>query len=213
MTQKSSRRRFLKAAAATGALAGLNATVLAQGDDEEVILLGGKTIGWQGYRLPGEATAEGGKNPKLTLEEGKTYTLLWENLDGVGHNFAIQDSQGNNLEVLEPLTVEGDVFQQINETAGNETVSLNVSDGNVTGVSTGNMTGNMSGNMTGGQQETPSLVAKTEIISEQGAVQGVRFTATSEMAQYICIVHPNTMVGDIEVKSGGSEGGSNNSSA
>ena len=57
----------------------------------------------------------------------------------------------------------------------------------------------------------PSLVAETEIISGQGAVQGVRFEASEEMAQYICIVHPNTMVGDVSV-SGGGGGASNNSS-
>ena len=210
MTQQSSRRRFLKATAATGALAGLNATVLAQGQsgNEEVILLGGFTRAWQGYRLPGSAEATGSSNPTLNLQEGTTYTLLWQNGDGVGHNFAIQDSGGNNLQVLEPLTVEADVFTQINETQSDQNVTLEVSDGNVTGVSNGT-SGNMTGG--GGQQSTESLVDKTEIISEQGAVQAVRFTATAEMAQYICLVHPNTMVGDVSV-SGGGGGASNNSS-
>ncbi|NHN59213.1 MULTISPECIES: twin-arginine translocation signal domain-containing protein [Halorussus] len=211
MTQKSSRRRFLKAAAATGALAGLNATVLAQGQNEEVILLGGYTRAWEGYRLPGGESASGSSNPTLTLQEGTTYTLMWQNGDGVGHNFAIQDSQGNNLEVLEPLSVQPDTFQQINETSANQSVSLQVSGGNVTGVSTGNQTGG-GGNATGGQQSTESLIASTEIISEQGAVQAVRFTATPEMAQYICLVHPNTMVGDVQVQGGGGGGGGNNSS-
>lgn len=211
MTQNTSRRRFLKAAAATGVLAGLNATVLAQGQNEEVIALGGKTSGWLGYRLPGEATATGSANPALELQAGTTYTLLWQNVDGQPHNIAIQNSQGENLQVLEPLSVEADVFQQVNETSGNESISLNVSDGNITGVSTGNMTGgNMTGNQTG-QQSTESLVAKTEIISEQGAVQGVRFTATEEMATYICLVHPNTMVGDVSVQAG--DGGMGNNSS
>ncbi|MFC7079857.1 twin-arginine translocation signal domain-containing protein [Halorussus caseinilyticus] len=208
MTQQSSRRRFLKAAAATGALAGLNATVLAQGQNEEIILLGGYTRAWQGYRLPGGQEATDGGNPTLTLQRGTTYTLMWQNGDGVGHNFAIQDSQGENLQVLEPLTVQSDVFEQINGTGGNESVSLDISNGNVTGVGTGGG-GNATGNQTGGQQSTESLVSETEIIAEQGAVQGVRFTATSEMAQYICLVHPNTMVGDVEVQSGG---GTDNSS-
>ncbi|UPV74435.1 twin-arginine translocation signal domain-containing protein [Halorussus limi] len=206
MTENTSRRRFLKAAAATGALAGLNATVLAQGQNEEVILLGGYTQGWQGYRLPGGASASGTANPTLTLQEGTTYTLMWQNGDGVGHNFAIQDSQGNNLQVLEPLTVQADTFSQINQTSEDQNVTLDITGGNVTGVSNGtggNMTG---GNATGGQQTTQSLVAKTQILSEEGAVQAVRFTATPEMAQYICIVHPNTMVGDIEVQSGGGSG-------
>ena len=209
MTQKSSRRRFLKAAAATGALAGLNATVLAQGQNEEVILLGGYTRAWQGYRLPGGASASGSANPTLNLQEGTTYTLMWQNGDGVGHNFAIQDSQGNNLQVLEPLTVQPDTFQQINETSANQSVSLQVSGGNVTGVSTGNQTGG--GNATGGQQTTQSLIASTQILAEQGAVQAVRFTATPEMAQYICLVHPNTMVGEVSVQGGGGGGGGNSS--
>ena len=211
MTENTSRRRFLKAAAATGALAGLNATVLAQGQNEEVIALGGLTSGWLGYRVPGEAAEEVPANPTLNLQTGTTYTLLWRNVDGQPHNIAIQDSQGENLQVLEPLSVPTDVFEEVNGTAVNESVSLNVSDGNVTGVSTGNMTGgNMTGNMTG-QQSTESLVSETEIISEQGAVQGVRFTASEEMATYICLVHPNTMVGDVALE-GGNGGMANNSS-
>lgn len=208
MTRKTSRRRFLKATAATGAVAGLNAAVLAQeqGQNEEVILLGGNTAGWLGWRLPGEAEATESQNPTLNLQEGTTYTLMWQNVDGVGHNFAIQDSQGNNLQVLRPLSVQQDVFQQINETSANESISFDVSGGNVTDVSIGNETGgNMTGgNATGGQQTTQQpMVAQTEIVSEQGAVQAVRFTATSEMAQYICLVHPNTMVGDVSLQGGG----------
>lgn len=219
MTRQTSRRRFLKATAATGAVAGLNVAVLAQGQsqNEEVVLLGGQTAGWLGYRLPGQAEATGSTNPTMTLREGTTYTLMWKNVDGVGHNFAIQDSQGNNLQVLQPLSVQPDVFQQINETEANQSVSLQVSDGNVTGVTTGNETdGNMTdGNATGQQTTVPEeqLVAKTEIMSEQGAVQGVRFTATSEMAQYICLVHPNTMVGEVSLEGGGGTGNETNNSS
>ncbi|WP_115862938.1 twin-arginine translocation signal domain-containing protein [Halorussus litoreus] len=215
MTEHTSRRRFLKAAAATGALAGLNATVLAQEGDasSELILLGGDTPGWKGYRLPGGEAALGTRNPTLTLQEGTTYTLIWENVDGASHNFAIQDDQGNNLEVLEPLSVEQETYQQLNETAPDENVSVAVSDGNLTAVneSDGGMAG---GNETGGEMTTTqSLVAQTEIINQQGAVQAVRFTATPEMAQYICLVHPNTMLGDVELQSGGGGGSGNNSSA
>jgi hypothetical protein len=210
MTQNTSRRRFLKAAAATGVLAGLNATVLAQGQDEQVIVLGGLTAGWQSYRLPGGEADSESANPTLNLEEDTTYTVLWQNIDSQPHNFAIQDSDGNNLQVLEPLSVSEDVYQQVNETDTNESVSLNVSDGNVTGATTGNMTdGNATENMTG-DGEDDSLVDQTETVSEEGAVQAVRFTASEEMASYICLVHPNTMVGDISLGSGG--GDSNNSS-
>lgn len=212
MTEYTSRRRFLKAAAATGALAGFNVAVLAQGNGQngEVILLGGRTPGWEGYRLPGEAEATGATNPTLTLQEGTTYTLLWTNLDGVGHNFAIQDADGNNLEVLQPLSAQPEVFEEANQTAANQTISFEVADGNVTGVTTGNMTDEEDGDET----TTPEaeLVDQTEIISGEGSVQAVRFTATSEMAQYICLVHPNTMVGDLEVQSGDGDGMANNSS-
>ncbi|GAA0197724.1 cupredoxin domain-containing protein [Haladaptatus pallidirubidus] len=51
-----------------------------------------------------------------------------------------------------------------------------------------------------------NTLSKTEIIQEQGATQTVTFTATPEMAQYICEVHPTTMVGEIQI-SGGADGG------
>lgn len=210
MTEYTSRRRFLKAAAATGALAGVNATVLAQdgGAGDQLIVLDGLTPGWLAYRLPGGAEATGStRNPTLPLQEGTTYTLVWVNGDGQPHNFAIQNSQGDNLEVLRPLGIEQEVYQQLNETGANESVSLDVSDGNITGVSAGNESaGNQTGGDAGGE-----LVAQTEIISEEGAVQAVQFTASAEMAQYICLVHPNTMVGDVEVGSGG--GGAGNDSS
>lgn len=211
MTRKTSRRRFLKATAATGALAGLNTAVLAQEQDAEVILLGGKVAGWQGFRLPGKATATGSANPTLNLKAGTTYTLMWENLDGVPHNFAIQDKEGNNLKVLTPLTVQSDLFSKINKTGKNQTISLNVSNGTLAQVNIGNET---AGNETEKQPTVESLVEKTEILSEQGAVQGVQFTASEKMAQYICLIHPNTMVGDINIKTDGAAGNQtgNNSS-
>ena len=53
-------------------------------------------------------------------------------------------------------------------------------------------------------------VAVTQTLSEQGAVQGVKFTASEKMAEYICTVHPSTMVGSI--KPSGGSGSQNNSS-
>jgi plastocyanin len=223
MTRQTSRRRFLKATAATGAVASLNVAVLAQdgGQEETVILIGGNTPGWLGYRLPQEE-ADDSQNPTLNLQTGTTYTLLWQNVDGVGHNFAIQDSNGDNLEVLQPLSVEQDVYEDVNGTDPSESVSLEVSDGNVTGVTTGNESdGGMEndsddmGNQTDGETTVAEdeLVSRTEIISTEGAVQAVRFTATSEMAQYICLVHPNTMVGDVSVEGGDGTGGAENNSS
>jgi hypothetical protein len=140
---------------------------------------------------------------------------MWQNVDGVGHNFALRDSDGNNQQMLQPLTVEEGVFQQVNETETNGSVSVEVSDGNVTGVTTENETDEnvTDGNETDDQTTVPEeqLVERTDIISEEGAVQGVRFTASSEMAQYVCLVHPNSMVGDVNVE-GGDDGMGNDSS-
>lgn len=44
-----------------------------------------------------------------------------------------------------------------------------------------------------------NTVVESDTISEQGATTSVTFTATSAMAQYVCIIHPTTMVGDLEV--------------
>ena len=197
MTQQTSRRRFLTAAAVTGTLAGLNATILASGhENHNVILLGGKVEGWQGYRLPEQPEANGATNPTLTLEPGTTYTLLWKNLDGVPHTFAIKDAQGNNLKVLQPITVQADRFEQLNQTAQNQTT---------TAAATQTTTAVETQTTTAAEQ-----VAVTETLSEQGAVQGVKFTASEKMAQYICTVHPNTMVGSIQLSDG--SGSQNNSS-
>lgn len=226
MTRQSSRRRFLKATAATGVVAGFNVAVLAQdeAEREEVILLGAEIPGWRGYRLPGEETVAESKNPPMTLQAGATYTLIWYNLDGEPHNIAFKDSDGNNLQVLQPLSVEPKIFEQANQTSENESVSVEISDGNVTGVAVGNETENVTdenvtdenvtdGNMT--DEETPlpedELVDQTEIVSGTGTVQAARFTATEEMAEYICLVHPNTMVADVEIETGDDETGNNSS--
>lgn len=48
--------------------------------------------------------------------------------------------------------------------------------------------------------DTPAdLMAVTETISQDGAIQAVEFEVTEEMAQYQCQVHPGSMVGDLEV--------------
>ncbi|WP_225334863.1 PQQ-dependent sugar dehydrogenase [Halomicrobium urmianum] len=50
-----------------------------------------------------------------------------------------------------------------------------------------------------GDEET---LLSSEIIEEQGATQTVSFTATEEMAEYLCEVHPVSMRGDVEVGTG-----------
>ncbi|WP_415379860.1 PQQ-dependent sugar dehydrogenase [Halosimplex sp. TS25] len=52
------------------------------------------------------------------------------------------------------------------------------------------------------QDDQGETITATETMSEQGATRSLTFTATTEMAQYICTVHPNTMIGDIEVTEG-----------
>lgn len=203
---QTSRRRFLQAAAATGALVSLNATVLAQDQDsdqfENAILFGGRVEGWQGFRLPEETLAETDQettpdenavpvNPTLQLEPGTTYTVLLKNLDGVPHTFAIQDSDGNNLPVLEPLTVSSDQYEALNVTAGETTPEETPTEVETT---------------PGEEETTPTETITVEPldvtpeISEQGGVGGIQFTASEEMAQYVCTVHPDSMVGDIQVE-------------
>jgi hypothetical protein len=202
MTLNTSRRRFLVATGAVGAAAGLNVAVLAQDDDQKFILLGGHTQGWLPYRLAGDDSAEEAEdNPTLTLVPDTTYTLLWRNVDGQPHNFAIHDADGESLQVLQPLDVGEDAFEQINETAENETIDPeNVTVDNETAA-----------NVTTVPEE--DLIDLTETVGEEGAVQGVRFTATEEMAEYICEVHPNTMVGDIELADGEDGGNEENDSS
>lgn len=43
---------------------------------------------------------------------------------------------------------------------------------------------------------------QTDVVTEPGDDQWLEFEASSEMVTYICEVHPNTMIGDIEVQSG-----------
>lgn len=52
------------------------------------------------------------------------------------------------------------------------------------------------------RDETESALHSTENMSEENAVQTLTFEATTEAAQYICEVHPGTMVGDLTVEGG-----------
>ncbi|GAB7017193.1 hypothetical protein JCM18750_00540 [Halostagnicola bangensis] len=74
-------------------------------DDE--IELEGRTSGWIG-ESPDEI--EGERNPTLELVEGEEYTLTWENGDGAGHNFVIEDEEG------EEEFVQTDVISGTGET-------------------------------------------------------------------------------------------------
>ncbi|WP_246308091.1 cupredoxin domain-containing protein [Halorarum salinum] len=97
--------------------------------------LGGDAQAWEG-QAPADIEGEG--NPTLTLEAGTAYALVWENLDGIQHGFAIEDRNGEDL-------------------------------------------------------------LATDLVGEQGATQTVEFTASEEMAEYHCQVHPDSMRGGIEL--------------
>ncbi|MHC3439470.1 plastocyanin/azurin family copper-binding protein [Natrialbaceae archaeon A-gly3] len=94
--------------AAASTLAGLGAATVAVGQDAlpEEIELGGQTSGWIG-QSPEEIADE--RNPTLRLLEGQEYVLTWENLDGIGHNFIIEDEDGENI-------VETDIISGSGET-------------------------------------------------------------------------------------------------
>lgn len=200
-----SRRGFLVRSAATGLLAGgLTAVTLAQttGQDVRTFALTGVVEAWQGVAPQSIA---GMDNPTLELEAGETYRVVWQNGDGEPHNFAIQDDEGTNLQVLRELDVSADdvtVFE--NETAGNAT-NLTwgdaVADAAMDNVTTGNETG-----------DDDDLVEMTETIEEESAIQALEFEASSDMATYICLIHPTTMVGDVSVSGGAMANETGNSS-
>lgn len=60
--------------------------------------LGGETQGWQGA-IPDAISGE--ENPTLTLQEGESYEITWENMDGVGHNLQIRDDSGEVVDDYE----------------------------------------------------------------------------------------------------------------
>ncbi|MFB6163870.1 MAG: twin-arginine translocation signal domain-containing protein [Haloarculaceae archaeon] len=222
------RRQFLKATVAAGAIAGgFSVGAAAQGPGPAgnatggnqtganataggqptggtpTIRLGGEVPGWVGFAP--ETVSGTGKNPTLQLQQGAVYTLLWKNLDGQPHDFTLLDEQGTQLALIEPLQVpQGNVDV-------NETNASDLSPANATGNATGGNASMAGGNATGGGQLGGNLVEKTEILSEQGAVQALRFKVTEKVAKYQCTVHPTTMTGDVEVTDsglGGADGAS-----
>jgi len=132
-----SRRRFLSAAAVGGvSLSGMLGTA----DSQQVtqIRLGARIRGWIGVTPPG---IEGVTNPLLTLRPEQRYEVTIENLDGITHNFVVQDG------------------------------------------------------------ESRSVVDSADV-SERGETVTVEFTASEDMASYVCQYHPSSMRGVIQVASG-----------
>jgi hypothetical protein len=100
------RRGFLRgllvgggAAVALGAYAGRG-----RAQESGNVVLDGLTGGWEG-RFP--ATLEGEENPTLTLRAGETYAIVWENVDGIQHNFAIEDEDGEQAMLVRFLLAHG----------------------------------------------------------------------------------------------------------
>ncbi|WP_255196185.1 PQQ-dependent sugar dehydrogenase [Halorarius litoreus] len=131
-----SRRHVLRGVGLAGVGLGLGGFATHR---QETFRLGGEVQAWRG-RAP--SSIAGQANPTLSLQAGTQYAVTWENLDGLPHNFVIQNEAGEQM-------------------------------------------------------------VRSEIITQQGAMQTVTFTASPEMATYLCEVHPNTMVGDVNVSGSG----------
>ena len=72
--------------------------------DNQEFVFDGFTEAWIGVE---PAEIEGEENPTLELEIGQQYTFTWENADGLPHNIAIHDADGNALESTEVIEEEG----------------------------------------------------------------------------------------------------------
>ncbi|RQG96929.1 cupredoxin domain-containing protein [Natrarchaeobius oligotrophus] len=69
----------------------------------EEIMLGGETQAWQGQEPEAIADEE---NPTLALQEGESYEITWENLDGVGHNIEIRNDDDEVVDDYETEIVD-----------------------------------------------------------------------------------------------------------
>lgn len=140
-----SRRRYLKVAGATGAVAlvaGCADDDPVEPDDEEPvddededddvegfeiepgtdIEFDAQTPGWVGIE-PGEIDGE--ENPTLVLQEGEDYTIGWpEESDGAQHNIEIRDEDDEVVDDLQTEIVEEPGEDQVLEfTASEEMVT------------------------------------------------------------------------------------------
>ncbi|WP_245977780.1 cupredoxin domain-containing protein [Halopiger aswanensis] len=76
----------------------------ADGTADADVRLIGEASAWQGAAPDAIADAE---NPTLQLEAGTEYALVWENGDGLQHNFAIADESGADLLATDLVGEEG----------------------------------------------------------------------------------------------------------
>lgn len=127
-----SRRRVLQTLGVIGVGGAVGAwTVSAQ----STIELEGGINGWVGVA---PSDIEGQTNPTLSFEPGEDVTVTWTNIDGMGHNFAILNDNGEEL-------------------------------------------------------------VSSDIMTGEGETQTVEFTASEDMAEYLCQPHPDSMDGNIEI--------------
>jgi plastocyanin len=106
------RRAFLTTMAA-GSLVAASGRTDAQ---TETFRLGGEVQAWQG----GQPSSIAGKsNPTLQLKPGQKYRVVWENLDGLPHNFVLLDDSGNALESSDIISQQG-ATQTVTFTATSE---------------------------------------------------------------------------------------------
>lgn len=118
----STRRTFLKAAGAAGAVTAVAGCLSSdEGNEDEnendtddgnesgdgvsvnpgtQIMLSGQTSGWEGLE---PSKIEGEQNPTLVLQAGEEYELGWSEGDGLTHNIEIRTEDG---EVVDDLSTE-----------------------------------------------------------------------------------------------------------
>ncbi|WP_135854222.1 cupredoxin domain-containing protein [Halorussus salinus] len=168
---------------------------------------GGREQGWYG-RAPESIDREsvaGVANPTLRLEPGAVYEVTWENLDGLPHNFAFRDAEGSYLPVILPEGADAEATPVENATGGNATGDAGTG-GDATTAEGGTTRGDTTGTATTGDSAVAlpeNGIEQTEIIRQQGADQTFRFVAVPEIATYLCVVHPERMVGEVVVGGSG----------
>lgn len=101
-----SRRTVLKSTAVGGVVAATAGKVSAQEEEfEETYELIGQTSGWEGVA---PSDIEGETNPTLEVIPGERYQVIWENGDGVPHNFNVVGGHGQTVQSSDLMSSEGE---------------------------------------------------------------------------------------------------------
>lgn len=112
------RRRTLQLAALALAAGGTGIAAAQDGGDDEddseddagdeaeqTVILGARSSYWYGLEPP---EIEGEENPTLDLGSDGEVEIVWINLDGALHNLALEDADGERLEVSEETETPGE---------------------------------------------------------------------------------------------------------